>query len=231
MSLFKKNGEPNISSIEKELGLGKILSNARYAIKNSITKDARETNKKKYDTYLLGALAYLNNVSIEELTKIKPKVVWLAGLPNSGKSTKIKKEYSNFTVISFDGLILEWFETPVYDEAYQKYIESSKETKELIAITNQLKFVEALAHKKNIVLDFVNLSEAFIQKYYNFVPKWYRKEFILLDIDFNTILERNKKRAKKGKFIPAEVLKSMKQLLGKEEFKEFDWDYVERIKS
>jgi len=59
MSLFKKDGEPNISKIEKELGLGKMLSNAK------------QSNKKKYEVMLLGAIAYLNNVSIEDLKNPK----------------------------------------------------------------------------------------------------------------------------------------------------------------
>ena len=58
-NLFKKNGEPHISNIEKALGLGKILSHIKYS------------NPKKYEVMLLGAIAYLNNISIEDLKNPK----------------------------------------------------------------------------------------------------------------------------------------------------------------
>ena len=153
---------------------------------------------------------------------MEKQVVWLAGLPNAGKSTLRKKEYSDFVVISFDNLIMEYFDTPIYDEAYRQYAESSDETKKVIEQINIIKFLKALLRGENIVLDFVNLSEAFIQKYYELVPDTYRKEYILLDTPYPTILERNEKR--KGKFIPIQVLESMQNLLEKAEWKNFEWD-------
>jgi len=152
----------------------------------------------------------------------KQVVVWLAGLPNAGKSTLREKEYSDFIVISFDDLIQEYFNTPIYNEAYKQYAESSIETKKVIEQTNIIKFLKALLRGENIVLDFVNLSEAFIKKYYELVPSTYKKEYVLLDTPFNIIMDRNEKR--KGKFIPIQVLESMQTLLEKAEYKNFEWD-------
>jgi len=152
----------------------------------------------------------------------KQVVVWLAGLPNAGKSTLRNKEYSDFVVISFDDLIQEYFDTPIYNEAYRQYAESSNETKKVIEQINIIKFLKAIINGENIVLDFVNLSKAFIQKYYELVPTTYRKEYVLVDTPYSTILERNEKR--KGKFIPIQVLESMQTLLEKQEWKNFEWD-------
>jgi len=58
-NLFKKDGEPHISNIEKALGLGKVLSHIKHS------------NPKKYEVMLLGAIAYLNKVSIEDLKNPK----------------------------------------------------------------------------------------------------------------------------------------------------------------
>jgi len=152
---------------------------------------------------------------------MKQTVIWLAGLPNVGKSTLRNKEYSDFVAISFDNLIMEYFDTPIYNEAYRQYAESSIETKKVIEQINIIKFLKAIIANKNIVLDFVNLSEAFIRKYYDLVPATYQKKYILLDPPFDTILERNSKR--KGKIIPIQVLESMQTLLEKAEYKNLEW--------
>jgi len=68
----------------------------------------------------------------------------------------------------------------------------------------------------------VNLSEAFIRKYYDLVPDTYRKEYILLNTPFDTIVRRQKRRTKK--YIPIQVLESMQNLLEKAEWKNFEWD-------
>jgi len=156
---------------------------------------------------------------------MEKQVVWLAGLPNAAKSTLRNKEYSDFVVISFDDLIMEYFDAPIYDEAYRQYAESSDETKKVIEQINIIKFLKALLRGENVVLDFVNLSEAFIQKYYELVPDTYRKEYVLLDTSFGTILERNRGRI--GKFIPPQVLESMQTLLENAEWERFAWDNID----
>lgn len=221
-----KYRDSNNKLIENKLEkyTGYSLRSFRTRANDAITQEAKEKLLKKYDVSILGAVAHIRGISIEQVEAIQerpPKVVFMVGLPCSGKSTYIRKNLQGFTIISFDDLIVEmWGDN--YNEAYKKYETSPIATKEIIKLQNRLKFTQVLLNRENIVIDFTNLSKSFIEGFYDLIPMGYKKEIVVLDTDFETILERNQNR--ENKFIPVEVLESMKELFEKKELESFEWD-------
>ena len=203
---------------------GFSLRSFRTRANEAITQEAKEKLLKKYEVAVLGAVAHIRGISVEQIEAIQerpPRVVFMVGLQCSGKSTYIKTHLQGYTVISFDDLITKmWGDN--YNEAYQQYLASSAETKKIIKLQNRLKFTQALLNRDDIVLDFTNLSKSFIEEFYNLIPMGYKKEIVVIDVDVETILERNKSR--KNKFIPVEVLEKSKELFEKKEFESFEWD-------
>ena len=203
---------------------GFSLRSFRTRANEAITQEAKEKLLKKYEVAMVGAVAHIRGISVEQIEAIQerpPKVVFMVGLPCSGKSTYIRKNLQGFTIISFDDLIVEMWGNN-YNEAYKKYETSPIATKEIVKLQNRLKFTQALLNRENVVLDFTNLSKSFIEGFYDLIPIGYKKEIVVLDTDFETILERNQSR--KNKFIPVEVLESIKELFKQKEWESFEWD-------
>jgi len=223
LSSYKtKKGDFVTSALDNYSGFA--LRGFKSSIKNAVTDEAKQKLQKKHDIILLGTIAHLLSYSTDELElhrERQSKVVFMIGLQNAGKSTYIKKHLQDYTIISFDDLITKmWGDN--YNEAYQQYLASSAEKKEIIKLQNRLKFTQTLLNRGDIVLDFTSLSKSFIEGFYDLIPIGYKKEIVVLDTDFKTILERNKSR--KDKFIPIEVLENERELFEKKEFELFEWD-------
>jgi len=176
---------------------------------NALTEEAKAKAKKKYDIVILGTLALYNGFSIDDLKEKKQlQLVIMSGLPCSGKSTHIKENLKGFSVVSFDDTILSIFGDN-YNAAYKAYSELDVAEKRCISLKIDIMFRELLLEKKDIVIDFTNLSQKVINKWLDVVPDNYRKTCVSFNLPIDTILERNENR--KNKFIPVDVLVDMEK--------------------
>lgn len=143
----------------------------------------------------------------------RPTFVMLVGLPGSGKSTLIEKEYSNFCVHSSDA-IREELSGDVNNQDINKQVFD----------TLHKRVKEDLTIGKNVVYDATNISwkrrKAFLQEL-NSIPCW--KDCILMATPFELCVERNNSRERK---VPYFVIERM--------YKNFDipwynegWDAIE----
>lgn len=155
---------------------------------------------------------YVKDVSYDSN---KPDMVFLIGVPCSGKSTFLKENSDRFkehVTISFDNSILETCENSetTYNDAYH-----SISRDELKKIEKQLfeKIKDSVKERKNIVIDQTNLSPKSRRsrmgmvstKVYNFVADVFL-------IDYETFKDRDRKRTiEQGKTINDKVLNSMLQ--------------------
>ena len=81
-----------------------------------------------------------------------PYVLLLVGLPLSGKSTWIKRNYPDTKVISRDDLVLEVYGSDNYSEAFKNV--DQKEVDRLL----DLRLKDANLNKDNVIVDMTNLS-------------------------------------------------------------------------
>jgi len=217
---FKKNQTINLGEFQDYSGFS-VKSFSRNS-KNALTEEARTKFKKKYDIVILGSLALYNGFSVDDLKEKKqPQVIIMSGLPCSGKSTYIKENLKVFDVVSFDDTILSNFGDN-YNEAHKTYSELSIAEKRCIYLEIDILFRELLLEKKDIVIDFTNLSSELIDKWLSVVPADYRKICIRFNLPIETILERNKNR--QNKFIPVDVLVDMEK--NREEIEEEKFDTI-----
>jgi predicted kinase len=143
----------------------------------------------------------------------RPTFVMLVGLPGSGKSTLIEKEYSNFCVHSSDA-IREELSGDVNNQDINKQVFDTLH-----------KRVKAdLSIGKNVVYDATNISwkrrKAFLQELSS-IPCW--KDCVLMATPFEVCVQRNNDRDRK---VPYFVIERM--------YKNFDipwynegWDSIE----
>lgn len=133
-----------------------------------------------------------------------PEIIVMVGLPGVGKSTVIKRDYPNYTVISSDDIIEKYAENEgkTYDDVFQKYI--GRATGEMKA-----KFRQAIKNNENIVWDQTNLSKKKRRGILNQVPQHYRKVAVVFNVSDSTRYERMDQR--RGKSIPSHVVQSMEK--------------------
>lgn len=219
---FKTNGRPNSQAIADYIApntSGIFGKNRIGAMKKNITKsktsESSDAWAKLYDITILGSICSINGITQQDLEDIleskkeAPVVAVMVGLPCSGKSTYIKSKLSDYTVISFDNLIMEFFETTNYNEAYEKYSKLDENGKKLISSLNREKLMIAIVNNKNIVLDFTNLTREVREMRLSHVPKHYKKIAVEFTPDMELVLERNERR--KDKLISTDVLEKMKE--------------------
>jgi predicted kinase len=142
---------------------------------------------------------YLNEETQKEL-------VLAIGLPATGKSTYIKRNYPKHIILSNDFIIEK--EAKKSDTDYNKAFDNLGLPK--IIAAGKADFQKALKTNKSIVLDNTNLTKN-IRKYYLDLAKGYKK----IALVFTISMKEQKKRLaqRKGKIIPTEVLLKMKQQL------------------
>jgi predicted kinase len=139
--------------------------------------------------------------------EIQPEIVFLVGLPGSGKSTYIRKHLRGYTVVSNDEIVEKYAKKwkVNYTEAWNK-LDFSVVLREVEAI-----FQKAVRENKNIVVDNTNLTVKSRKKFPT--PLNYRRMAIVLGTDEKTRQEYIEKRKKEtGKDIPADVIKKMKEI-------------------
>ena len=81
-----------------------------------------------------------------------PYVLLLVGLPLSGKTFYIKKNYPDTKVISRDDLVMEVYGSDNYSEAFKNV--NQKEVDRLL----DLRLKDANLNKENVIVDMTNLS-------------------------------------------------------------------------
>jgi tRNA uridine 5-carbamoylmethylation protein Kti12 len=134
----------------------------------------------------------------------------MVGLPCSGKSTWIKQQPFNGVIVSFDDHITQNLDAN-YNKAWDKYQALNESQKTEIFLAINAKFEKAVKLNQNIIVDFTSLTVMDRKKWLDMTPSHYEKSAVILDNDLDVILRRNKERAEKtGKFIPVDVLDSMR---------------------
>ena len=146
----------------------------------------------------------MQDLITEKYENDRPELVVMVGLPGVGKSTVIKRDYPNYTIVSSDDIIEKYAEKEgrTYDEVFQKYIGQA---------TSEMKsnFRRAIQNNENIVWDQTNLSKKKRDGILNQVPQHYRKIAVVFNVSDTTRYERMGQRH--GKSIPAHVIQSMEK--------------------
>jgi predicted kinase len=139
------------------------------------------------------------------ITEQKEKEIVIAvGLPASGKSTYIKRNYKNHIVVSNDIIVDKYaVQNKIdYNEAFER-IGKSK-----IIQLGMKDFKKALKTGKNIILDNTNLTKS-IRKQYLDLSEGYKKIALIFKIGKKEMQKRLKGR--EGKTIPDEVIEKMER--------------------
>ena len=137
------------------------------------------------------------------LTEQTQKELVLAiGLPASGKSTYIEKNYPKHIIVSDDKFV-EKLAAKNQTDYNQAYIELGSKRIQL----GKKAFQKALKSNKSIVIDNTNLTKTIRKQYLNLAPN-YKKVAIVFKVSDKELQRRLKQR--KGKVIPTDVLNKMK---------------------
>lgn len=135
------------------------------------------------------------------------KLIILCGLPASGKSTWIKNNYPDAPIVSND-LITEKFATDnniTYDEALKALWHTDTVRKE-----TQKEFEKHITNNEPIVI--IDNTHMTVRSRARFNPKGYEKHCVVFSCSEEETQERNKVRAKSGKFIPDSVFEQMRKI-------------------
>ena len=118
----------------------------------------------------------------------KPKLVLMVGLPGSGKSTYAMTKFSKgYTILSSDSIRKELFGD-----------EGSQENNKLVFETLYSHMVDALKHKRNVVVDATNINvKTRLWTLERVKDMKIKRIAILLETDIETCKERDKKRTRK----------------------------------
>ena len=134
------------------------------------------------------------------------EIIYLIGLPCSGKSTWLKEHCPNHVIISNDLIVEEYAEIHglCYNDAWKsvnfKYVK-----RQLME-----RFERAVSEKRNIVIDNTNMTSK-ARSVYN--ANGYMKKAVVFNISENERQRREQKRLNEtGKFIPEEAIKQMKSI-------------------
>lgn len=133
-----------------------------------------------------------------------PKLILLAGLPCSGKTT-YATGLADFVHLSTDGIIEEMAlaEGKTYDEIF-----ANVDRARVKDIFNQ-RLDAALLGNKNIIWDECNLTASVREKKLQRVPHHYKKEVMFIHCGLEEVKKRNMARSKTGKTVPINVLMRM----------------------
>jgi len=138
---------------------------------------------------------------------MKSKVILLVGPPLSGKDTYLRiQDYSDFTMISRDDILMSLHDTDDYSEAFHKV-----DQKEVDKLLNQ-KIQDCIDGKKNVIINMTNLTKRGRNRHLSKFPNSdYEKIAIVFPkLDITEYINRNLKRKnEENKFIPLNVIQSM----------------------
>lgn len=140
---------------------------------------------------------------------MQKELVYLVGLPASGKSTYIEKHYKNYAIVSNDAIVEEF--------AKEKNIDYNTAWKKLnFSYVNEecmRRFKAAVKAGKNIVIDNTNLTIKARRKYD--APD-YVKIAVVFNISDSELSKRTEKRKNEtGKLVPVDAIDNMKHIFVK----------------
>ena len=134
-----------------------------------------------------------------------PYVFVLVGLPLSGKSTWIRRNYPDAKVISRDDLVLEVYGSDNYSEAFKNVDQKEVDR------TLDLRLKDSNLNKENVIVDMTNLTTKRRKQTLRYFSDDYYKEVVVFPIlDKDEYSYRNKERnERENKWIPPFVITSM----------------------
>lgn len=133
------------------------------------------------------------------------EIVYLTGLPASGKSTYRKTHFADYAVVSNDEITEELAEQSglSYDEAWKRLSFAE------VYDATLKRFNAAVARRLNIVIDNTNLTR---QARALYRAEGYGLKAVVFEIPENERRQREQTRkAAGGKYIPADVIEKMKR--------------------
>lgn len=147
------------------------------------------------------------------IQKLK-EIIFLVGLPGSGKSTFVKKLQNknlnqDYVIVSFDSTM-----EKIGAEKGLNYNDSYEQLDfNTVIFPSYLKKLEkSLKKGKNIIVDNTNIKKSDRKSILKIVPNDYEKIAIVFNIPSEELKKRLNKRAEKtGKYIPDEVIEKMKK--------------------
>lgn len=141
--------------------------------------------------------------------KNRPEYVMVIGIPCSGKSTLYSTKYSSYVRLSSDDYIeQECAKLGItYGEGFKKFVGKASDNMDKVR-------QYALDHNLNIFHDQTNVSKKSRVEKISKIPNHYKKIALVVSTTWDKVLARNAQRQKQSsvaKFIPINVLQSMKQ--------------------
>jgi predicted kinase len=135
----------------------------------------------------------------------EPFVIMLIGPPLSGKSTWIKKNYSDIEVISRDEIVMEVYGSRDYTEAFKRV--DQKRVNEVL----KDKFESVVDRKVNVIVDMTNMtSKRRKHSLSYFTDDYYKLGVIFPILPDDEYIRRNEKRIKsENKDISIDIIKKM----------------------
>lgn len=132
-----------------------------------------------------------------------PEVIFLVGIPTSGKSTfSNNPKYSEYVRVSSDDILQE-----IAKKRKQSYNTIFTANIRFAQISMMKVLRKAIEDNKNIIWDQTNLTRKQRREKLKHIPDYYKKTAVYFIIDLKTALKRNTERP--GKVIPPEVLERM----------------------
>ena len=141
-----------------------------------------------------------------DLRNIKePFVIILIGPPLSGKSTWIRENFPDTTVICRDEILMDVYGSRNYTEAFKNV-----DQKEVDRVLHQ-SLVDANKEKKNVIVDMTHMGSKRRKQNLNyFTSDYYKLAVIFPILSDEEYVRRNQKRIEEeNKNIPMSVIKSM----------------------
>jgi predicted kinase len=141
-----------------------------------------------------------------DLRNIKePFVIILIGPPLSGKSTWIRENFPDTTVICRDEILMDVYGSRNYTEAFKNVNQ-----KEVDRVLHQ-SLVDANKEKKNVIVDMTHMGSKRRKQNLNYFTNDYYKLAVIFPIlSDEEYVRRNQKRIEEeNKNIPMSVIKSM----------------------
>ena len=138
---------------------------------------------------------------------MKSKVILLVGPPLSGKDSHLRsQDYSEFTIISRDDILMSLHDTNDYSEAFHKV-----DHKLVDRLLNQ-KIKDCIDNKKNVIINMTNLTKKSRNRHLCKFPNtdYDKISIVFPKLDLLEYGNRNQKRkSEENKYIPLDVMVSM----------------------
>lgn len=132
-----------------------------------------------------------------------PEVIFLVGIPTSGKSTfSNQQKYKDYVRVSSDDILQE-----IAKERQQSYNTVFKGNIRFAQIAMMKVLRKAVEENKSLIWDQTNLTRKQRREKLKHIPAHYKKTAVYFVVDLKTALQRNTQRP--GKVIPPEVLERM----------------------